>query len=75
MSDTTDTRDRVIRLEEQMRAMREEQDEMSAKVTEMHQLLLQARGAKWVVITLWVVLGAVIVKATELLGFINWPPK
>lgn len=45
-----DTRDRVIRLEAKVDAMCQRQAETDKKVTEMHELLLRARGAKYVIV-------------------------
>lgn len=47
MDETTDTRDRVIRLETQIAHLERGQANMAAKVDEMHALLQQGRGAKW----------------------------
>ena len=48
MSD--DTRDRVIRLEAQLEHMAEQLDKMVTTVSSMHDLLQQARGAKWIIV-------------------------
>jgi predicted esterase YcpF (UPF0227 family) len=50
MSPEQDTRDRVIRLETEVDGLKRTVDEMSAKVTAMHELLMQARGAKYVIV-------------------------
>lgn len=50
MSMESDTRDRVIRLEAKVEEMSRRQAETSTKVTEMHELLLKARGAKYVIV-------------------------
>lgn len=47
MSIESDTRDRVIRLEAEVESLSEKVTSMDVKVTAMHDLLLQARGAKW----------------------------
>lgn len=47
MSDVTDTRDRVIRLESETAHLTRTVSGMSVKVDEMHQLLQQGRGARW----------------------------
>lgn len=54
----TDTRDRVIRLETQMEHMEKTLASMSAKVDSMHALLQQARGARWFLIGIAMVIGA-----------------
>ena len=47
-----DTRDKVIRLETEMAAMRSDVAKMAAKVDELHTLLTQARGARWMLMVL-----------------------
>jgi uncharacterized protein YlxW (UPF0749 family) len=54
----SDTRDRVIRLEERVKHMEETLDSMSKKVSEMHSLLQQARGARWLLIGVAMMIGA-----------------
>ncbi len=44
---TQDTRDRVIRMESQVGQLEKKIDDLDKKVTEMHQLLTQAKGARW----------------------------
>lgn len=46
-----DTRDRLIALEVQVRHLAEAHKDTHAKVTELHNLLLQARGARWMILT------------------------
>jgi predicted esterase YcpF (UPF0227 family) len=50
MSIETDTRDRVIRLEAKVEEMSRQQAETNHKVTAMHELLMQAKGAKYVIV-------------------------
>lgn len=45
--------ERLARLETQV-------EDMKAKVDEMHAAFLAARGAKWVVISLWIGIGAAL---------------
>lgn len=74
MSD--DTRDRVIRLEAEMSAMRRDFDFMNEKVTEMHSILLAAKGARWGIIGAASVGGFVLAKASSLLPWLSaLPPK
>ncbi len=42
--------ERLVMLEQKVSHMEEELDKMSAKVDEMHAILLQARGVRWAVI-------------------------
>lgn len=49
---TQDTRDRVIRMESKVEQLERKIDDMDAKVSEMHQLLTQAKGARWMLIVM-----------------------
>lgn len=62
-----DTRDRVIRLETQVQHMSKTMDQMSTQVTELHSMLQQARGAKWVLILVWVGVGGAMTYLLQLL--------
>ena len=44
--------------------------EMDVKVTEIYALLQQARGARWILVALWVGAGALL---GELLAIPSWP--
>lgn len=46
MSPDIDTRDRVIRMETELKALKDDVDKMGAKVDEIHTLLTEARGAQ-----------------------------
>ena len=70
MNDGTDTRDRVIRLEARLEQLTRDVAEMDVKVTEIYALLQQARGARWILVALWVGAGALI---GELLAIPSWP--
>lgn len=60
MSMESDTRDRVIALEVQVKHMAETMDKMSTQVADLHAMLQQARGAKWIMIVVWIGLGGAI---------------
>ncbi len=45
---TQDARDGVIRMERKVEQLERKIDDLDAKVTEMHQLLTQAKGARWI---------------------------
>ena len=51
MSPARSSSERLAVLEQKVSHMEEELDRMSAKVDEMHAILLQARGVRWAVIT------------------------
>ncbi|MCA6108085.1 hypothetical protein [Bradyrhizobium cenepequi] len=50
MTDDTDTRDRVIRLETKLEAVTAQLADMQKKVNCMYELLMQARGVRWMII-------------------------
>jgi hypothetical protein len=75
MSDSTDTRDRVIKLESDMKHLTATVDDMSVKVSAMHDLLNQARGARWLIITAAALGGFVSAKLAPLLPWISTPPR
>lgn len=66
-----ETRERVVALEVEVRHLQKSVDEMGAKVTEMHQLLTQARGAKWFMIIVWIGLGGAVTYVLNLLKIIG----
>jgi hypothetical protein len=70
MSSGNDTRDRVIRLEARVEQLARDVAGMDGKVTEIYALLQQAKGARWVIIALWVGAGALL---GELLALPAWP--
>lgn len=47
-----DTRERLITLEVEVRHLQAQLSDAAIKVNEMHALLMQARGARWVIIAL-----------------------
>ena len=55
-----DTRDRVIRLEANVEQLTRDIAGMDAKVTEIYTLLQQAKGARWMLIVIWLAAGAVL---------------
>lgn len=69
--DWRDTRDRVIRLEEQVDHLEAKIEEMAKKVTEMHGLLMQAKGMRWMVLALIAVSGFLAGKLGWLVSFVS----
>jgi hypothetical protein len=49
VSEASDTRDRVIGLERDFKHLTAKVDETHEKVVELHTLLLQAKGIRWIV--------------------------
>jgi hypothetical protein len=52
--------ERLAILEQKVSHMEEELDKMSAKVDEMHEILLQARGVRWAIIAVSGLVGFII---------------
>ena len=73
-SPTIETRERVVRLEEQVKGLEAKITSMDAKVTEMHELLIQAKGARWMLMLLVAIGGFVAAKITPLFSYLI-PPK
>jgi hypothetical protein len=75
MTDLTDTRDRVIKLESDLRHLTDSVEGMSAKVTAMHDLLQQAKGARWIIITAAAIGGFVAAKVGAFIPWLSLPPR
>jgi hypothetical protein len=75
MSDQTDTRDRVIKLESDLRHLTDSVESMSTKVTAMHDLLQQARGARWLILTAAAIGGFVSAKLATFMPWLSFPPR
>lgn len=52
-----DSRDRLIRLENEVEHLTQQLDDVSKKVTVMHDLLMQAKGMRWLIIAMAAVAG------------------
>ena len=63
-----DTRDRVVALERDVKHLSQQVEDMADKVSQMHQLLMQAKGARWAVLTLVAVGGFVAGKLGSLVS-------
>jgi uncharacterized membrane protein len=75
MSDQSDTRDRVIKMAADMDHLTARVDDMAIKVSAMHDLLNQARGARWLILAAAAVGGFVSAKLAPLLPWISIPPR
>ena len=64
---TAHENERLARLEIEVSHIRQDQAEAKAKLDAMYDAFLQARGAKWVIISLWIGLGAAIANIKWLL--------
>lgn len=70
-----DERDRLIRLETQFEHLEEKLEDTHKKVTQMHDLLMQAKGARWVIICAAGLSGAVTAFAVKFFPFFGPLPK
>jgi len=75
MSDQTDTRDRVIKLESDLKHLTDSVESMSAKVTAMHDLLNQARGARWLILTAAALGGFISAKLAAFVPWLSFTPR
>jgi uncharacterized protein involved in exopolysaccharide biosynthesis len=75
MSESTDTRDRVIKLESDLKHLTDSVESMSHKVTDMHDLLNQARGARWLILTAAAIGGFVSAKVAAFVPWLSFPPR
>jgi hypothetical protein len=66
-----ETRERLIRLETQFEHMARDVSEMERKVTAMHDLLMQAKGARWLIVGLASIGGFVAAFIAKMLPV--WP--
>lgn len=72
MSD--DTRDRLIRLETEVEHLTANVSAMAAQVKDMHELLMQAKGARWAVLGMASIGGFISAKLTALLPWLGSTP-
>jgi len=68
----TSDSERIAVLEANQRHMERKLDDMSVKVTEMHEILLQAKGAKFFIIGIAAVAGALTAWLTSLTGYFSF---
>lgn len=71
----TDLRDRVIRMEAEVRSLERQVTGMANKINDMHDVLMQARGARYVIVGAAAIGGAVTGFLVKLLPFTNSLPK
>lgn len=71
MSDATDTRDRVIRVETKLEGMESDLTEIKKSLNEIHDAFMGAKGAKWAIMGSLPVLGALSTYIPDLFKFIN----
>ncbi len=72
MSDDYETRERIARLETNLEHASKAIDAMALKVGELHELMSQAKGAKWALVGLAGISGAITAFVTKWFPF--FPP-
>lgn len=55
-----DNNERLVRLEKDLEALRSSTSKIETKVDAMYDAFVQAKGARWVIITLWIFIGAAL---------------
>lgn len=65
--------ERIAILEQQVRDMRDDVHETRKKVSEMHDLLMQAKGARWAIVGMAGLTGFLAGWAHKLLPFLGGP--
>lgn len=70
-----DEHDRLVALEKDFEHMKEKVDSMALQVSEMHALLLQAKGARWAIVGAATVGGFLSAKLGALLPWVGILPK
>ena len=68
-------RERLTRLETKFEATAKEVEEMSKTVTELRDLLVQAKGARWLLLAAAGLMGAVSGKITAVASWMGGMPK
>lgn len=74
IDDPGSLRERIARLETSHEHMSEQIDTMATQITEMHDVLLQAKGARWTVIAAAMIVGFVVANfpgVAKVLGFLR----
>lgn len=67
--------ERIATLEQQVRDMRDDVHETRKKVEAMHDVLMQARGARWAILALASLAGFLAGTTHKLLPFIGMGPR
>ena len=75
MSLETDTRDRVIKVAADLEHLTEKVEEMSATVSDLRDLLQQAKGVRWLIIVMATIGGFIASKVGAILPWLSIPPR
>lgn len=66
-----DNNERLVRVEKDLEALKASSQKIEKKVDAMYEAFVAARGAKWVVVTLWIGIGAMAANLKWLLQSIG----
>ena len=66
-----DTRDRLIRVESDLAHLRQDFEKMSETLGEVHNIMTQAKGARWMILLMATVGGFIATKGAALLGILK----
>lgn len=58
MNVSQDNNERLVRLEKDLESLKATTVKIETKVDAMYEAFVQAKGARWVIITLWIGIGA-----------------
>lgn len=72
---TDDTRDRVMRMEAEVENLEKKVDAMSVKIDDMHDILMQARGARYVIAAGAAIAGGITGFLVKFIPFSSSLPK
>jgi len=75
VSDDFETRERIARLEVSLEHATKSIDGMAGQVKELHDLMTQAKGAKWALVGLAGISGAITAFATKWFPFFQGFPR
>lgn len=71
MNMAQDSNERLIRLEKDLETLKASTAKIETRVDAMYDAFVQAKGAKWVIITLWIGIGAMLANVKWLLAAIG----
>ena len=66
-----DTRDRLIRVESDLEHLRADFGEMKKTLDEVHDIMTQAKGARWLIMVMAAVGGFLATKAATIMGLLK----
>jgi len=66
-----DTRDRLIRVESDLAHLRQDFEKMSETLEDVHNIMTQAKGARWMILLMATVGGFVATKGAALIGLLK----